>query len=103
MMDEGTPLKQISRDTGHHRSTIRRWRDDPSYREATYEYDPEFTYDQDDLMDRAVVAHHLCTETPDRGERAALLMAVIGRGDEDLDDHSAPYRGQTRRKKGLLR
>ncbi len=73
---EGVPLKQLSRETGYGRRILRRCRDDERFAEATFEYDPVFEYDETDLLDRAVVAHHLCREaTP--GERLDLLFAVI--------------------------
>lgn len=83
-----TPIKQIERDTGRTVQTIRRWRDEPQYREATFEYDEAFEYDYDDLLDRAVVAQHLCSLTPDIGERLDLLMAVVGT--PDVDEFSIP-------------
>lgn len=96
MLDEGVPLKRVERVTGHTCKTLRRWRDEPRYREATLEYDPLFTYDHTDLMDRAVVAHRLCAETRNVGERLDLLMAVIG--SPELDQFSIPSRKNTRRK-----
>lgn len=91
MLDEGLPLKQISRETGVDRQTMRRWRDDPRYREATLEYDADFPYDHNDILDRAVVAHHLCTLTPDPMERLDLLMAAVG-SDDNLDEFDIPFR-----------
>lgn len=97
MVDEGMTHTQIRQETGHDRQTLRRWRDDPRYREATMEYDPAFRYDYSDLMDRATVAQHLCTETPHVGERFDLLMAAVGAPSEH-DEFSIPYGKQSRRK-----
>lgn len=97
MLDEGMSVKRIERETTHTRQTIRRWRDDPRFRDATFEYDPNFNYDHTDLEDRAVVAHHLCTQTTDVGERLDLVMAVAGVGVE-TDKFSVPRKTSTRRK-----
>jgi hypothetical protein len=92
MVDDGTSLHEITRRTGIDRQTVRRWRDDPRYREATYEYDELFPYDEDDLVDRSIVAQHLCTQTPDPWERLALLMAVVGLDPPVMDDNSVGFK-----------
>lgn len=78
MIDSGTSLREVERASGHSRCTLRAWRDDPRYRDATFEFNPAFTYDHTDLLDRATVAQHLCSETPLVEERLDLLSAVIG-------------------------
>jgi hypothetical protein len=78
LLDEGVSIRQIERDTGYTRQTIKRWRDEPVYREATYEYNYRFTYSENDLLDRAVVAHSLCTQTESPVDRLDLLCAVVG-------------------------
>lgn len=95
MLDEGAALNAVHRETGVDRQTIRRWRDNPKYREATLEFDPSFPYDHTDLFDRNVVAQHLASQTTDVGERLDLLMAAVGFGD-DVDDFSVPTGRNTR-------
>lgn len=77
-MDQGESLGSIERDTKILRETCRRWRDDPTYREATYEYNPEFNYDANDIIDRSVVAHELCCHEPNPDERLELMLAIVG-------------------------
>lgn len=78
LLDKGKSPSQIERMTPHSRQTIRDWRDYEQFREATLEYDSSMVYSADDLMDRAVVAQHLCSQTRDVGERMDLLMAIVG-------------------------
>lgn len=65
--------------TGFDTRTLIRWRDKPQYREATFEFNPVMSYNHEDLMDRAVVAQHLCSETSCRDERLELVFAVVGK------------------------
>lgn len=90
----GMSLRAVHQETGVDRQTIRRWRDDPKYREATLEYDPSFPYSIDDLLDRATVAQHLASQTTDVGERLDLLMAAVGFGERD--DFSVPSSWSTK-------
>lgn len=76
-LDAGQSSSQIQRETGHARCSIRSWRLNPQFREATLEFDPSMSYDDTDLIDRAVVAHSLCHESS-VAERFALLAAVVG-------------------------
>lgn len=91
-LDAGTPIKVLSKQTGVNRATIRRWRDDPRFRNATFEYDEDFDYDDDDLADRSVVAHHLCTLTLDLTERLEMVLASAGINLELQDDNSNDHR-----------
>lgn len=93
-LDEGEAVHAIHKETGLTRQTIRRWRDDPKYREATLEFDPSFPYDHTDLYDRAVVAQHLCRQTTDPGERLDLLMAAVST--IEIDEFSVPTGRNTR-------
>lgn len=77
ILDAGGSLRGTAKITGHDRTTVRHWRDDPRFREATLEFDPSMSYDDTDLIDRAVVAHSLCHESS-VAERFALLAAVVG-------------------------
>lgn len=91
LLDEGYSLKAVGRITGRDRCTLRKWRDDPRFREATLEFDPCMTYDDTDLLDRATVAHHLCHESS-TSERWALLAAVVGDKELAQDDRSPSTR-----------
>lgn len=84
MLDAGIPLKQVARETGVYRNTIRKWLNEPKRYEATMEYDPTYTYDINDLMDRATVAQYLCSQVRAEGryldgkaERLEILFAAI--------------------------
>ena len=57
--------------------TVRAWLTDPKYREATFEYDPEMTYDYYDLTDRSIVTQHLCSQTLSVDERLELVAALV--------------------------
>jgi DNA invertase Pin-like site-specific DNA recombinase len=98
MIDEGTPLSHAARGHKITRGTAYRWILEPKYRDATFEYDPTFPYDYEDITDRAVVAQHLCTQTTDIGERLDLLFAVLGT-EQETDNGNPPSRNQTRRRR----
>lgn len=97
MLDSGLTYYGVHAKTGYDLYDIRRWYRDPRYREATLEYDDAFVYDHEDLLDRAVVAQHLCSLAPHVDERLDLLMAAVGFGDS-TDDFSIPSRNETRRR-----
>jgi hypothetical protein len=78
MLDQGVTVSHAAREMKLRREAIRRWRDDPRYREATYEFDPDFNYDYDDLTDRSVVAHALCRVEPNPDERLDMMLAIVG-------------------------
>lgn len=81
LLDYGFRLTEVQRMTGFDTRTLIRWRDKPQYREATFEFNPVMSYNHEDLMDRAVVAQHLCHDCG-RDERLELLFAVVGIGIE---------------------
>jgi transposase-like protein len=66
----------ITRLSSRRAETIQNWIEDPKFREATFEYDPSMTYDYYDLIDRSIVAHHLCTETDCVSDRIDILEAL---------------------------
>lgn len=77
LLDENLSPHEIAEATGYSRQMIRRCRRNPFFREATLEFDPRFLYSHTDLLDRAVVAQHLCADST-VGERLDLLFAVVG-------------------------
>lgn len=83
LLDEGFSVQEVSHQTGHTAQTIRRWKNDPKFREATFEYDAAMRYDETDLLDRATVAQYLCIEASP-SERLNLLFAVVG--DQEIID-----------------
>lgn len=77
MMDGGIPMEDVIDSSRRKPETVRAWLTDPKYREATWEYDPEMTYDYYDLTDRSIVTHHLCTQTLSKDERLEFLAALV--------------------------
>lgn len=92
LLDGGTGPTEVSRISGISRQTIKKWRDTPKYREATYEYDETFTYDAEDVTDCGVVAHHLCTMITDVGERLEMMLAGAGVKTAVQDDNSSDFK-----------
>lgn len=92
MLDDGTGPVEVARVCGLSRQTIRRWRDMPKYREATYEYNDDFHYDADDPTDCSVVAHHLCTMISDVSERMEMMLAGAGISVFVQDDNSTDFK-----------
>lgn len=77
MMDSGIPVEDVIDSSRRRPETVRAWIEDPRFREATFEFDPEMTYDYYDLTDRSIVTHHLCTQTLSKDERLDLLAALV--------------------------
>lgn len=77
MMDEGIPMEDVIDSSRRRPETVRAWLTEPRFREATFEYDPEMTYDYYDLTDRSIVTHHLCTQTLSKEERLDFLAALV--------------------------
>lgn len=92
MLDAGATVTATARKTGHKSDTVKRWRDIAAYREATYEYDPNFDYNPDDLLDRATVAAHLCQREWDPAERQELLFRALDSFDPELQLEPIPLR-----------
>lgn len=78
------PLRETTAKTRITRQTLRRWRDEPRFRNATYEYDPAFEYDPNDLLDRATIAADLCKTSDSVGERFDIMLAAIDGFQPDL-------------------
>jgi len=78
ILDAGGTLSYAAWEQKLPRTTIRRWRNRPEYREATFEYNPDFVYDPDDLIDRSIVAHALCVAEPNPDERLDMMLAIVG-------------------------
>lgn len=100
MLDQGVSVSYAAREMKVLRESVRRWRDDPTYREATYEYNPDFNYDINDLTDRAVVAHALCRAEPNPDERLDLMLAVVGLHVEDEPRDQQQNGNRRRNRKG---
>lgn len=77
MMDGGIPMEDVIDGSRRRPETVRAWLTDPKYREATFEYDPDMTYDYYDLTDRSIVTHHLCTQTDSVSDRIDFLAALV--------------------------
>jgi uncharacterized protein YueI len=91
-LDSGMTVNEVQRQTRLNKETIRRWRDDPRYREATFEYNDEFDYDAEDATDRSVVAQYLCNTTLDLVERLEYMFASAGVTTEVQDDNSTDHK-----------
>ena len=70
-------IADVIRLSGYSEQVVLDWISDPRYREATFEYDPEMTYDYYDLTDRSIVTHHLCTQTDCVSDRIDFLAALV--------------------------
>lgn len=70
-------ISDVIRLSGYSEQAVLDWVSDPKYREATFEFDPDMTYDYYDLTDRSIVTHHLCTQTLSVDERIDLLAALV--------------------------
>lgn len=77
MLDGGIPMEDVIDSSRRKPETVRAWLTDPKYREATFEFDPEMTYDYYDITDRSIVTHHLCTQTLSKDERLEFLAALV--------------------------
>jgi hypothetical protein len=97
ILDIGGSVSYAAWELGVPRTTIRRWRDDPAYREATFEHNPDFNYNPDDLTDRSIVAHALCRVEPNPDERLDMVLAIVGL--HRVDDPKESYR-QSKQMKG---
>lgn len=76
MYDGEVHIADVIRLSGRSEKIVLQWIEDPKYREATFEYDPDVDYDYHDLIDRSVVTHYLCTQTPFREDRLELVAAL---------------------------